>query len=228
MNHSSGSQTAWLVYMFIPCACGRWEMELKTARMRIQELNCDKRGFVRTVTNLGGPRGRASEHDTTENLCTHNMLHNQTHTLFFLHQMNQFLQNFIQHPEEAETRGKAFIICIISTNHLHTAASPPAQSIPALDVEVLPQHQVFEGGMPGERWDDSQQVSIQTYTHTHTNRSQHTSLEYERNASSGTLSGAYVKTHSKQTFNYILVRANKKVETCLKLQVILDHKQAIH
>lgn len=50
---------------------------------------------------------------------------------------------------------------------------PPAQSIPALDVEVLPQHQVFEGGMPGERWDDSQQVSIQTYTHTHKQKTTH-------------------------------------------------------
>lgn len=40
----------------------------------------------------------------------------------------------------------------------------PACFVPALDVEVLPQHQVFEGGVPGERWDDSQQVSIQTCT----------------------------------------------------------------
>lgn len=31
----------------------------------------------------------------------HNVLHNSTHTIFLLHQMNQFLQDFIQHPEEA-------------------------------------------------------------------------------------------------------------------------------
>lgn len=59
--------------------CGRWETELKCTRMRKRELNCDKRGFV---------RGRASVHDTAEDSCTYKVLHNQTHTLFFLHQMN--------------------------------------------------------------------------------------------------------------------------------------------
>lgn len=47
---------------------------------------------------------------TPQRICvcvyTCNVLHNPTHTLFLLYQMNQFLQNFIQHPEEAERRGK--------------------------------------------------------------------------------------------------------------------------
>lgn len=40
----------------------------------------------------------------------HNMLRNSTHTIFLLHQMNQFLQDFIQHPAEAQRRGKIIII----------------------------------------------------------------------------------------------------------------------
>lgn len=36
----------------------------------------------------------------------HSVLHNSTHTIFLLHQMNQFLQNFIQHPEGAEREGE--------------------------------------------------------------------------------------------------------------------------
>lgn len=42
----------------------------------------------------------------------HNMLHNSTHTIFLLHQMNQFLQDFIQHPEEAQRRGQNINIAI--------------------------------------------------------------------------------------------------------------------
>lgn len=66
--------------------------------------------------------------------------------------MNQLLQNFIQHPEEADRGGKN--IHHHPQHHLHGPF--PACSVPALDVEVLPQHQVFEGGVPGERWDDGQ------------------------------------------------------------------------
>lgn len=87
----------------------------------------------------------------------HNMLHNSTHTIFLLHQMNQFLQDFIQQPEEAERRGKN----IHQHHHHHLHWRGPAWCLPALDVEVLPQHQVFEGGVPGECRDNSQQISIQ-------------------------------------------------------------------
>lgn len=123
----------------------------------------------------------------------HNMLHNSTHTIFLLHQMNQFLQNFLQHPEEAERGGKN-----IHHHHLHhhLYCRFPAWSIPALDVEVLPQHQVFEGGVPGERWDDSQQVSIQTCTqhNTHTQ-----SVECMCNASNTTLHGAFCENSLTRT-----------------------------
>ena len=83
--------------------------------------------------------------------------------------MNQFLQNFIQNPVEAERRGKIFITIVVVVATICTADFS-AWSVPALDVEVLSKHQVFEGGVSGECWDDSQQVSIQACTQpdTHT------------------------------------------------------------
>lgn len=87
----------------------------------------------------------------------HSVLHNSTHTIFLLHQMNQFLQNFIQHPEGAEReRGRKTSFITFTVVILSTMSSPPRHSVPALDVEVLPQHQVFDGGMPGKRREDGQ------------------------------------------------------------------------
>lgn len=92
----------------------------------------------------------------------HHVLHNSTHTIFLLHQMNQFLQNFIQHPEEAEREreggGKKWSssLSLLSSSAPCTPLPAPECSIPALDVEVLAQYQVFEGRMPGERWEDGE------------------------------------------------------------------------
>lgn len=54
----------------------------------------------------------------------HNMLHNSTHTIFLLHQMNQFLQDFIQHPEEAQRRGKNIITIAAAAAAICAATLP--------------------------------------------------------------------------------------------------------
>lgn len=63
--------------------------------------------------------------------CVHNMLCNPTHTLFLLHQMNQFLQNFIQHPEGAERRGKHSSL-VSSSPTICTAGSPRGPYLPLM------------------------------------------------------------------------------------------------
>lgn len=56
----------------------------------------------------------------------HSVLHNSTHTIFLLHQMNQFLQNFIQHPEGAEReRGRKTSFITFTVVILSTMSSPP-------------------------------------------------------------------------------------------------------
>lgn len=55
----------------------------------------------------------------------HNMLHNSTHTIFLLHQMNQFLQDFIQRPEEAEKRENIIIITTTAAAAAICAAVAP-------------------------------------------------------------------------------------------------------
>lgn len=69
----------------------------------------------------------------------HSVLHNSTHTIFLLHQMNQFLQNFIQHPEGAERereRKKNILHHFHCCHPLHHVITSPAPLPP--DTPYLP------------------------------------------------------------------------------------------
>lgn len=95
----------------------------------------------------------------------HNMLHNSTHTIFLLHQMNQFLQNFIQQPEEAERRGKTFII-IFTT--ICTADSLRGLYLPLM-LKFFPSIRCLrEGCLENAGTTASKSASKPAHAHTHT------------------------------------------------------------
>lgn len=99
----------------------------------------------------------------------HNMLHNSTHTIFLLHQMNQFLQNFIQHPEEAERRGKTFIIIFITICPADSLRGPylPLMLKFFPSIRCLREGCLENAGMTASK---SASKPARTHTHTHITR----------------------------------------------------------
>lgn len=119
--------------------------------------------------------------------CVHNMLCNPTHTLFLLHQMNQFLQNFIQHPEGAERRGKHSSL-VSSSPTICTAGSPRGPYLPLM-LKFFPSIRCLREGCLENAGMTASKSASRPADNTHT------SLEYKCNASNITLYRAFVKTY---------------------------------
>lgn len=125
-----GSQSTWLVCMFAPCMCGRWDIELKRAWIRDEHPKPGTSGCMCVRRQICEVCVGVHLCITPQRICVYNMLHNQTHTLFFLDQMNQLLQNFLQHPKEAERGGETSITCIVFTFVICSAGSRLVRTCP--------------------------------------------------------------------------------------------------
>ena len=121
----------------------------------------------------------------------HNMLHNPTHTLFLLHQMNYFLQYVVQHPAEAE-RNRENIRHQNQSLALLPSVLPVSPRGPYLPLmlKFFPSIRCLrEGCLENAGMTASKSASKPV------NNTAHTSLEYKCSASNATVRWAFVKKH---------------------------------